>query len=89
MGRESKPQYYIPLSSGLRGTETIASAWFSRWLVPRLSNSGALMQVRSHSKDFFYTHGARVQLPYIEDDQGGLFAERDAEWFDDSDCSDV
>lgn len=80
LGRESEPHYFMPLANGLRGTETIASVWISRWLAPRLNNAEALMQVRSHSKDFFYTHGARVQLPEIEDDQASLFDEQDDDW---------
>ncbi len=84
LGRETEPQYYIPVTGGLRGTEAIASVWFSRWLAPRLGNSDALRQVRSHSRDFFYTHGARVQLPEMEEDQGSLFEDQDDDWADDS-----
>lgn len=84
LGIEAEPQYYMPCADGLRGTEAIASAWITRWLEPRINSYEALMQVRAHSRDFFFTHGARVQLPEVEEEQGSLFEDVDDDWADES-----
>lgn len=79
LGRETEPEYFFPKSLGLSGTHEITEAWITRWLVPRVSNPDALAQVRANASAFPYTHGARVSLPEIAEEQISLFHDDDDE----------
>ena len=73
LGKDDAPSYFISVGDAKTGTEFISDLWKRRWLIPRIANEFAIAQVRSHSSDFTVTHGARVNLPDVDEEQASLF----------------
>jgi hypothetical protein len=73
LGRSDKPEYFLPKRLGSQGTRKIAETWAQRWLSPRIRNPEILDALRSHTIRSPYTHGAKVILPTIEEQQNSLF----------------
>jgi hypothetical protein len=67
VGLDAEPRYRFPRR--LRGdVSAIADWWISRWLAARSGSDDVLLTVASHSRQRPVTHGARVQLPAIGED---------------------
>lgn len=75
LGRSDKPDYFLPKRLGRSGTKKIAETWALRWLSPRIRNTEILEAVKAHAIGSPYTHGAKVILPTIDEEQSSLFEE--------------
>jgi hypothetical protein len=70
IGLDAEPKYRFPRRTR-NDVGAIADWWISRWLGPRSGSDGVLATVASHSRQRPVTHGARVQLPAVGEDDGG------------------
>jgi hypothetical protein len=70
IGLDAEPKYRFPRRSR-NDVGAIADWWISRWLAARSGSDRVLATVASHSRQRPVTHGARVQLPAVVDDDAG------------------
>lgn len=68
LGVDAKPKYYLPTNHALEQTESFGAFWRKRWLNGRINRPGILDEVAKHALSHPITHGARVQLPAVEDE---------------------
>ncbi len=73
LGRAEQPSHILPQTSTLDVTRQIADYWRRRWLAGRLEKDHVLEQVSTHTLVHPITHGARVQLPPVEEEESPLF----------------
>ncbi len=72
--RTNKPRYYFPFDDGAGVTEKIGDYWIKRWLSRRIDSDEVLEQVERNTLVYPITHGARVVLPSLgEEDNTPLF----------------
>ena len=70
IGLDAEPKYRFPRRSR-NDVGAIADWWISRWLASRSGSDRVLATVASHSRQRPVTHGARVQLPAVGEDNDG------------------
>jgi hypothetical protein len=75
--RTNRARYYFPFDDPVTVTSRIADCWIGRWLGHRIENDDVLADVAENTLIYPIAHGARVDLPAIEDGQLSLFAELD------------
>lgn len=73
IGRSRRPDYIVPNSESTG--DTIAAYWCRRWLGARVGVPGVLEDVARESLAYPISHGARVTLPVLVEEEGPLFAE--------------
>lgn len=73
LGLAEEPDYLFDLEEPEEGTARIVDWWFERWLQKRVSSEEALSNVAKHSLVRPIRHGARVNLPRVDQRQGDLF----------------
>jgi hypothetical protein len=69
LGRADVPDYILPTGDCRAATEQIAAFWRDRWLSSRVDNPAVLRETGRHETSFPISHGARVHLPEIDQDQ--------------------
>lgn len=72
LGYEESPDYLIP-GGGIESTEMIAKFWKERWLAKRILRPEVLERLKKDVKAYPVTHGARVPLYKLIEENGGLF----------------
>jgi hypothetical protein len=70
LGQDKRPRYVLPLRSPAATTARIVRWWASRWLLGRIERDEVLDRVRSHNFVLPVRHGARVQLPPADPEDG-------------------
>lgn len=73
LGRAAQPRYILPGSDPPAATAGIAAYWTRRWLAGRIEKPDVIGRVESHTLVHPVTHGARVRLPCVDDDEDSLF----------------
>jgi hypothetical protein len=73
IGLAKRADYYLPLRDPSATTRAIADWWARRWLPRRIQSDEVLGRVASHSLVHPIRHGARVELPEEDPNQGVLF----------------
>jgi len=73
LGRVKRPKYLMPSRLPRKATEGIVRWWFERWLMNRVSREDILERVARHTLVHPIRHGARVELPANDFEQGRLF----------------
>jgi hypothetical protein len=71
LGRDAMPEYLIPDAAD--ASERIASFWRRRWLSARIEADEVRAEVARHSLAYPVSHGARVAVPRVEDEEEDLF----------------
>lgn len=69
MGRAHRPNYILPRSDPKNATLGIANFWMRRWLSRRIQSGAVLKEVEQHSVNYPLQHGARVILPWVEEEE--------------------
>ncbi len=77
LGMARRPQYVLPMKFPSTFTEQIIRWWAGRWLLPRLAREETCERVARHTLIYPIRHGARVQLPTADPEQGDLFSDTD------------
>ena len=72
LGLTARAQYLIPQSAPRNRTRDIAEYWRERWLLGRIGRPGILGAVAQHTLAYPVTHGGRVRLPSLENEEGDL-----------------
>lgn len=72
--RKNRPRYFFPFDEPVEVTSRIADCWINRWLCNRIENDGVLAEVASNTLVYPIKHGARVDLPMVQEDELTLFA---------------
>lgn len=75
LGLAKRPDYHLPCKNTAHTTNRIASWWSRRWLAGRVHNQNVLDAVASQTLVHPIRHGARVELPPEDPNQGLLFEE--------------
>lgn len=70
LGTDNRPMYFIPQEEAASSTDMISDYWRRRWLSPRISRSGILDEVSTHTLRYPITHGAMVPLELDADEKG-------------------
>lgn len=77
LGMDDEPDYLFDISMPKKSTELISRWWVERWLSKRIESDDVLERVAHHTLirnlGHGIRHGARVQLPLVENDQVSLF----------------
>jgi hypothetical protein len=68
--RVNKPRYHFPLADGVEVTRKIGDYWVRRWLSRRIERDEVIEQVERQTLVYPITHGARVALPPLGDEDG-------------------
>ena len=71
--RVNKPRYFFPVEDSTNVTRGIGDYWIRRWLSKRIERDEAIEQVESHTLVYPVTHGARVTLPLLGNEEPTLF----------------
>jgi hypothetical protein len=80
LGRTHRPRYILQQRNARRVTDNIATFWMRRWLAHRVGNNAVLEATANHSLSHPVSHGARVVLPPVRDDNSDLAThQRDAD----------
>lgn len=66
IGRARKPDYILPADG--TGTQDVIEFWYQRWLGKRIERPDVLERVAEHSTAYPVDHGARVELPPLEEE---------------------
>ncbi len=66
--RVNKPRYFFPFDDSAEVTRKIGNYWIERWLSRRIERDEVLRAVELHTLVYPVTHGARVALPAIGDE---------------------
>jgi Druantia protein DruA len=77
LGLTARPRYILPQAHPRMVTERIAEFWMRRWLAHRISNDAVLDTTSTHSVFHPISHGARVLLPTIDNDNAYLALDHD------------
>lgn len=72
--RRNRPRYFFPFDHPEEVTSKIADCWISRWLCNRIENDGVLAEVANNTLIYPVKHGAKVELPVIQEDELTLFS---------------
>ncbi len=75
LGRSGKPRYLFSRRKPQEASRAIVAWWAERWLIKRLEKPRILEEVRQHTLVYPIEHGARVNLPRSDVEQGLLFEE--------------
>jgi hypothetical protein len=73
LGRAKRLRYLLPQRAPRQVTERIARWWVERWVVNRLQRDDVLERVARHRLVHPIRHGARVELPVVDEGQRRLF----------------
>jgi hypothetical protein len=73
LGVDRDPEYLMDTSLA-DDQERMAQWWYSRWALPRMNRDEVMDEVRRHRTTRPISHGARVTLPYL-DEEGALFGD--------------
>jgi len=73
LGVRVKRRYLLPQRQGSKSSSQIAEWWVQRWLLPRVRRPGRLVAVQRETLDLPISHGARVRLPRVDQEQSLLF----------------
>lgn len=74
LGRRTyKPRYIFPFDDPKGATSKIADYWIARWLNKRIGRDETLADVEAQTLVYPVTHGARVCLPPLPDEEPTLF----------------
>jgi hypothetical protein len=71
--RINKPPYFFPFEDSTIVTQGIGDYWIRRWLSRRIERDEVLADVDRHTLVYPVTHGARVTLPPLGDEERTLF----------------
>jgi hypothetical protein len=71
--RINKPRYFFPFEDSTSVTRGIGDYWIRRWLSQRIERDEVLADVERHTLVYPVTHGARVALPPLGDEEPTLF----------------
>lgn len=71
LGAEDQPSYVFP--AGTDDVDKISGWWMQRWLAHRIQSEDILAEVSRHHADRPVTHGARVTLPALAEEEDTLF----------------
>jgi hypothetical protein len=71
--RKNRPRYYFPFDDPAKVTSDIANFWIERWLSNRVEDDNVLADAASHTLVYPVTHGAKVDLPILDEDELPLF----------------
>jgi hypothetical protein len=72
LGRTHRPRYILRQTNARSVTDNIATFWMRRWLANRIGNSEVLEATAAHSLSHPVSHGARVVLPSLGDENSDL-----------------
>jgi hypothetical protein len=72
LGADEQPGYVFELRAD-DDVERISGWWIQRWLAHRIQSEDVLAEVARHPADRPVTHGARVTLPMLEEQEDALF----------------
>ncbi len=72
--RRNKARYFLPFEHAAGVTAQIADCWIDRWLSHRIESDEVLDEVCRHTLVYPITHGARVELPAMEEGTLSLFS---------------
>lgn len=72
LGADEQPGYVFELGAD-DDVERISGWWMQRWLAHRIQSEEVLAEVARHPADRPVTHGARVTLPMLEEQEDALF----------------
>jgi hypothetical protein len=75
LGIDAKPKYVVPMRNPKAVTGHIVRWWLERWASKRVERADVLERMAAHTLVHPIRHGARVQLPRMDVDQGLLFDE--------------
>ena len=67
-GALNKPRYFFPFDDSAEVTRKIGDYWIERWLSRRIERDEVLREVELHTLVYPVTHGARIALPPIGDE---------------------
>ena len=70
-GLHKTARYFLPQTRLKYRSEKISDYWIERWLEKRITNKTVIARVREHTLAYPVTHGARVTLPELDDDDYG------------------
>ena len=73
LGRARRLQYLLPQRPPREVTDGIARWWAERWMSSRLEREDVLERVARQTLVHPIRHGARVEVPAVDVDQGRLF----------------
>lgn len=73
LGMDDEPDYIFDMTSPERSTEEIGRWWTERWLSKRIESDDVLARVDRHTLVRPVRHGARVELPRVDEAQASLF----------------
>lgn len=68
LGLETRPHYIVPHRDPRTKTSMIGAYWIRRWLSRRIEDSSVLERVAGHSLAHPIRHGAKVELPGVEEE---------------------
>lgn len=71
--RINKPRYFFPPEQSAGVTRDIGDYWIKRWLSRRIDRDEVLAEVEGHTPVYPVTHGARVELPPLGNEEPTLF----------------
>jgi hypothetical protein len=71
--RVNKPQYYFPTDDAPAVTRAIGDYWINRWLSHRIDRDDVLDEVAGNTLVYPITHGGRVELPPLANEEPTLF----------------
>jgi hypothetical protein len=77
LGFAERPQSIVPKTDA--AVAAMTAFWVRRWLAPRTGSQQVRDAVRAHTLVYPVTHGARVQMPLIDGEEGPLFASLEQE----------
>lgn len=70
LGLDAEPDYLAPPDHEGTTTETLAGWWRERWLSMRIQSEAVLSAIEAHVDAPPMSHGARVPLPPVEEEEG-------------------
>jgi hypothetical protein len=70
LGLARRPHYFLNSKDTGDATEHLAEFWRNRWLSGRITRPGILESVEGHTLSYPVTHGARVILPPVDQEDG-------------------
>ncbi|HEY7427686.1 MAG TPA: Druantia anti-phage system protein DruA [Gemmataceae bacterium] len=71
--RVNKPRYFFPFEDNSNVTRGIGDYWIRRWLTRRIERDEVLAEVERNTPVYPVTHGARVELPPLGNEEPSLF----------------
>ena len=77
LGIDAQPKYLLPQRNPKAVTQHIVRWWQERWVAKRIERDDVLERMAMQTLVHPIRHGARVQLPRMDVDQGLLWEEQD------------